>query len=444
MLILLACSSGDVPTRPAPVAEGPEQVGGDTAPPPPGPPWDHLPVLLINAGTAIGDGVKTDATLAVIVEHDGTLGDLDAAPRAFAGPIGIEIHGSSSSGYPKLGYRFECRDTDGEDANCALAGLPEGSDWVLNAPYSDKTYMRNALAYALGREVAARRGEWEPRTQFVEIYLDDRYQGIYVLTERVSREPERLAIPRTTRPDGIVAGGFIVKVDQHRSAGFDTARATPIDWADPHAGEVTADEAAYLASWFDRLEAALAGDAAAWPAWIDVDGWIDHWLLNELAHNIDAFRLSAYLWTDGPPGVARMHAGPLWDFDRAFGDVNYCEAWTTDGWIYDSLDRCGYAYQFPFWWERLRSDPAWLALERARWQELRAGPLADDAIAARIAAMRAETAEAEGRDHALWGNIGVWTDPNWYVGESWDAEIAWLQQWTVERMAWMDQHVGEP
>ena len=451
--LLVACTSSTVlklgDDVDPPVVESLPDVPGDTDDTDTsGPPFAHLPVLLVDARRELQEDVQTDATLEVIEDHDGTLDDVATAPRAFAGPIGIEIHGSSSTGYPKLGYRFECRDPDETDGNCALVGLLEGSEWVLHAPYSDKTYMRNALAYQLGRTAAASRQAWEPRTQFVELFVDDDYQGVYLLVERISREDDRLDIPRTTDPaDGSVAGGFIVKVDQHRSDGFDSTHGTPFDWVEPNAGQVTADEAAYLLDWFDRMEPVLEGEAFAdpatgYPAWIDVDGWVDHWLLNELAHNIDAYRLSAFLWTDGPPGVGLLHAGPLWDFDRAFGNVNYCDSWTLEDWIYESLVRCGKGYQFPFWWERLREDPAFQARLRTRWDELRAGPLSDDAITADIVAMREETAEAEARDHAWWGNVGTNVDPNYYVGATWDDEIAWFQAWILDRAAWMDAHVG--
>ncbi|MFN7147765.1 MAG: CotH kinase family protein, partial [Myxococcota bacterium] len=307
--------------------------------------FEHLPVLRIAADGPIGDTEKTPGLLEVIEEHAGTHEDLDTAPRAYVVSIGIEIHGSSSTGYPKLGYKLECRNGAGEDDDCALVGLPEGSDWVLHAPYSDKTYMRNALAYGLGRDAADASGRWEPRAQHVELYLDGEYRGIYLLVERVSRETDRLDIPKTTLEDGTVAGGFIVKVDQHRSAGFDTAVGTPLDWVSPKTDKVTAEEAAYLLAWFDQMEAALAADTWAdpvvgYPAWLDVDAWVDHWLLNELTHNIDAYRLSAYLWVDGPPGAAKLRAGPLWDFDRAWGNRNYCDTWNTYGWIVDDLTTC--------------------------------------------------------------------------------------------------------
>ncbi len=414
-----------------------------------GPPFAHLPVLLIETRGGIGDGVKRSADLEIVTEHDGTLSDLDGAARTYSGPIGIEIHGSSSTGYPKLGYRFECRDDAGVDINCGLVGLPDASDWVLRAPYADKTFMRDALAYGIARDISAHAGRWEPRTQFVELILDDDYVGVYVLVERVSREGNRLNLPRTTNVEtGSVDGGFIVKVDQHRSAGFDTARGSPLDWVEPGPGEATGEESAYLLDWFDQFEAMLVGNnwtdrTLGYPAWIDEDAWVDHWLINELAHNIDAYRLSAYLYTSGPPGSSRLVAGPAWDFDRSWGNCNYCDSWTTNDWVYDSLDRCGYAYQYTFWWQRLREDPAWNERVRARWESLRADLLSDDAIVSRVLTMQAETAEAEVRDHERWPVIGAWVDPNVYVGSSWGDEVAWLRDWALERAAWMDAHVGE-
>jgi hypothetical protein len=416
---------------------------GDTATPGG---FAHLPVFIIDSKAAIGDTEKSPGFLRVVEDHDGTLTDLDAAPTAFLTAIGIEVHGSSSTSYPKLGYKFECVDAANEDQDCALVGLPEGSDWVLHAPYSDKTFMRNALAYSLGRDAAEASGRWEPRSQFVELILDGDYRGVYLLVERVARESDRLDIPRTTLDDGTVAGGFIVKADGHRSAGFDTAIGTQIDWVSPKAGAVTAAEAAYIANWFDTVEAAFTADTFADPeigyaAWIDVDGWVDHWLLNELTHNIDAYRLSAYLWADGPPGTTPLHAGPLWDFDRAWGNCNYCDAWNTYGYIYDDLDRCGYAYQYPMWWERLREDPVYEARLRTRWDELRADLLSDTALHDRITEMKEELAEAAVRDDARWGTIGTYVDPNYYVGGSWDEEIDWLEEWALDRAAWLDAYL---
>lgn len=409
------------------------------------PRFEHLPVLRIDTAELIHEGDKVDATLVVIADHDGTLADLDAWTPSLTTPIGVELHGTSSVTQPKLGYRFECRDTAGEDTNCPLLGLPAGSDWVLHAPYADKTYMRNALAYGIGRAVATPAGRWEPRAQHVELLLNGQYEGIYLLVERVSGEGDRLDLPDTTDPvTGVVNGGFVLKLDQARGRGFDTALGTRLDWVIPKADDVLPPVNTYLSGWLNGMEAALDGAGFADPAygyaaWIDVDAWIDHWLVNELAANVDAYRLSAYIHAAGPRGESKLRAGPLWDFDRGFGGTGDCAAHETAGWVADTATECGWGAELPFWWARLREDPAYERRLRTRWADLRAGALHDDTLRARIAALREATAEAEVRDHARWPIIGERVPPSIFVGETWEEDVAWFEAWVVDRAAWMDE-----
>ena len=409
----------------------------------------HLPVLQIEVEGPIHEDDKTAGSLRVVEDHDGTLENLGLAPAAYEGAIGIEVHGSSSTGYPKIGFRFECRDEAGDDVDCALVGLNEGHDYVLHAPYSDKSYVRNAVGYQLGRDVAATRGDYEVGSQFVELFIGPNYLGVYLLVERVEREGDRLDIPPTTNPEtSVVDGGFVVKIDQHRSDGFDTERGTPVDWSEPKADEVSSSEYQYIKGWFDEMETVMASDefadpASGYPTWIDVDSFIDHWLLNELTHNIDAYRLSAYLWTDGPPGTSLLHAGPLWDFDRAFGNVNYCDCWNTYGWIIDDLYTCGEGSQFPTWWLRLEGDSDYVSARAARWRELRVDILSDDAIRGYTSLFADSLAESEPRDQEKWQTMGTYVDPNWYVGETWEDELIWFEEWTVSRAAWMDAQLRE-
>ncbi len=446
---LLAACSAPPPTGPREAAPVPADTGSaDTAPPEevPAVSYDHLPVLLVDlAGQEPGSEAPVSGTLEVILDHDGTLTDLDAAPRDWSGPIGLELHGSSSLGYPKQGYRIELRDESGEDTEVPLLGMAPESDWVLHGPYGDKTLFRNALAYALGRELAAEAGRWEPDDRFAEVFLDGDYRGVYLVVERVKRDGHRLdlPVPAPSAADGDITGGYVVKIDQHRGEGWDTAAGTPIDYADPHADEITDEQAAWLAGWFDDFEALLASEdgadpVAGWPARVDADAFVDHFIVNELAHNVDAYRLSAYLWKDAEADGGRLHAGPLWDFDRAFGNVNYCDCWLTEGFVIDDLTTCGYGEQYPPWWSRLLADPDFTARLRCRWEALRGGALSDEALTERVLGFAEELAEAEPRDDARWGTIGTWVTPNSYVGETWEDEIDWLLAWLLARAAWLD------
>jgi hypothetical protein len=154
--------------------------------------YAHLPVLLFHVGGRdIPAGDKIGGRLEVIRDHDGTLTDLDDAPRAWAGDIGIEIHGASSAGFPKASYSFEARDDDGEDLDVSMLDFPEESDWILTSDWYDPTLLRNALAFALARAVREPLGAWEPRTAFAEVYVDEEYEGIYLVTEEVKRGSTR-------------------------------------------------------------------------------------------------------------------------------------------------------------------------------------------------------------------------------------------------------------
>lgn len=98
----------------------------------------------------------------------------------YEGNIGIELRGQSSQSFPKLGYGVELRTPAGADTSVSLLGMPAEADWVFSAPYSDKSMMRNAISYELGRKM----GGWQPRFKYYEAYLNGNYIGVYMLIEK--------------------------------------------------------------------------------------------------------------------------------------------------------------------------------------------------------------------------------------------------------------------
>src|SRR5918999_1285233 len=128
----------------------------------------ELPVLHINSPRAIPDEPKVAARLRM---------------PGYRGRIGIERRGQSSQQFPKRSYAVELA------RDAALLGMPADDDWVLYAPYNDKTLMRNVVAYATARGI----GRYAARTRFVELRLNGRYRGVYVLMERLELGAERVA-----------------------------------------------------------------------------------------------------------------------------------------------------------------------------------------------------------------------------------------------------------
>ena len=104
--------------------------------------------------------------------------------------IAIEIRGKSSQMFPKKQYGFETRDQENEDMDVSLLDMPEEEDWILQAPYSDKSLIRNVLIYDLSREI----GRYASRVKFVELTLNDVNDGVYVFMEKLKRDKNRIDI----------------------------------------------------------------------------------------------------------------------------------------------------------------------------------------------------------------------------------------------------------
>ena len=79
----------------------------------------------------------------------------------------LSIRGSSSAKREKKPYRLELQDQNGDDLKLSLLGMPKESDWVLYPAYTDKTMIRDALAYELWRQM----GYWAPRSRYVHLFI---------------------------------------------------------------------------------------------------------------------------------------------------------------------------------------------------------------------------------------------------------------------------------
>jgi hypothetical protein len=410
-----------------------------------------LPVFTIEVGGVdISQTARTRGTLKVIEDHDGSLKDLAARPVAAQSAIGIEIRGATSVVLPKKSYDIELQDERGGDRKLPLAGLPSDSDWALHGCGNDPTCLRNALAYAIAGEL----GRYAPRTRFVEVLLDGRYLGVYLLVERIRRDGHRVDLPKPADDagKGDITGGYIFKLDLAEGRPGDPV---PRDWVSPVSpmvysyhyprfDQITAAQKAYLqghvAAFEKLMNSGLWNDRErGYRAWLDVPSWVDFALIQELSNNLDAYLKSHYFQKWPASRGNRMALGPIWDFDNAFGGTAVRDGRRTDVWAH-RMNRFG-AEDVPYnppgrtpfvpaYWERLWTDPAFHADLRCRWQELRAGPLQLQNVTAKIDAWEATLALAQPRNDAAWGKTG-----------NYHAQVADLKSWLSARLAWMDANL---
>ncbi len=394
-------------------------------------PFDVPPVLWIEVEQSIPQDYKIDGTLEVVEDHDGTLASLGSRPRAWTGDIGIEIRGRTSSGFPKSSYNLELRDDDGEDLDVPLIGFPPESDWVLHGPYTDKTFLRNLLTFALAAEM----GRWQPRTRLTEVFINGQYQGVYLVIEKIKRGDHRVPIS---------SDGFIFKREGvGEGTGWTSDAGIVWDYHYPRAADISPAQEAELQDFVDSFESVILGpDFADYPAWIDVGSWVDFAIVNELTRNIDGYKKSSYYYKEADADGGLLHAGPVWDFNIAFGNVDYCDGWLTEGFVYQTNWCFSYPDNYTPWWESLlMEDPYFTGEFRCRWDDLRGDVLSQDNIETILDREAARLSDAEPRDHALWPTLGNDLWPNWYVGETYEDELEYLRDWIVLRTEWLDANL---
>jgi hypothetical protein len=344
---------------------------------------------------------------------------------------GLQIRGRGNSTWdihPKKPYRLKLTDKQ------SLLGMPSSKDWVLLANYSDKSLLRNAVALDLGSRMGF---PWTPRSAFVEVYLNDRYDGVYQLMENIKVTKDRVNIDELAAADvGMdkISGGYLLEVD-FREDGYTmhtTIDDLPIVFQSPE--EPAPAQEAYIKGYINDFEAALHSSTFADPttgyaAYIDVDSFIRFYLVNEVFRNVDANMWSS-CWMYKPRG-GKLFMGPLWDFDLAAGNANYADAFKTAGWHIRNAK----------WFSRLFEDPAFAARVKTAWNEIKADEL--PAMFEQITSRSAGLQQAQLNNFQRWPILETWVWPNYQIPGSYSGEIDYLRSFLTTRIAWIDQQINQ-
>ncbi|MFT7120775.1 MAG: hypothetical protein ACJAZ9_000952 [Neolewinella sp.] len=423
----------------------------------------NLPIIVINTnGQEIMDEPKITARMGIIDNSPGT-NQLTDAFNDYDGFIGIEGRGSTSqSVYPKIGFAVETRDEDGEDLEVSILGFPQEEDWVLHGPFADKSLVRNALAYNLAGKIM----DYAPRIRLVELVINGDYRGVYLFTEKMKRDNDRIDVDKMS-PDSssgdALTGGYILKLDKataedsdidilftsNFNADTEEEQSIRFLYHYPKPEKITFVQRTYIQIWMSNFENTLASDIFLDPdngyhQYVDLQSFVDFLIINELSRNVDGYRISTYMYKEKDSKGGKLHMGPVWDFNFGFGNANYCGGDAIQGWGYDFGIYCPNDFwQLPFWWDRLREDPEFLSLLAERWRTLRQGDFANDKLVATIDSLRNEMGDGVDRNFDRWDIIGVDFWPQAFVGDTYDEDLDYLKDWVTDRADWMDGAISE-
>lgn len=426
----------------------------------------NLPIVVINTnGQEIPNDQKITADMGIIYNEEGVRNYLTDPFNNYNGKIGIEIRGSSSQSFPKKQYAVETRDSLGEDLSVSLLGFPEESDWILFAPYNDKSLMRDVLAYKLATEM----GRYASRSKYCEVILNNEYIGVYVLFEKVKRDNERVNIKKLEPTDitgDAITGGYIIKVDKwdgENNSGWNSSYLPfpqsqyPVyyQYHYPKPNEIVQQQREYIQNKIFQFETVMnfstniSDSLTGYPKFLDVSSFVDFVIVNEIAKNVDGYRLSTYLHKDRDSRNPKIVAGPVWDFNLGFGNADYYEGWLTNGWQLEYLSNENNmqweSYLIPSWWKKLFDDENFSNKVYARWQNVKSSIYNTQHIYSLIDSLTVLLDESKTRNFAKWPVLGVYVWPNYFVGQTFAQEITYLKSWIQNRLSWMNTNmIGEP
>lgn len=416
----------------------------------------NLPIVVLNTfGIEIPDEPKIDAEMGIIFNGEGQFNYLTDSMNEYSGPIAIEVRGSSSSSFPAKSYGLETRGPEGVNNNVSLFNWPADNDWILYAPYTDKAMIRNILTYELGNAM----GRWTPRTKLCELVLNGEYMGVYVFMERIKQNPGRVNINELLPIDTLnneLTGGYILKVDKTTAGGViawdspypaqaPSNMTIELQLHDPELEELHPSQLNYIQTYFTDWEDALVSPNFTDPVqgyrrFIDVPSFIDFFLVNELSKNVDGYRISSFFYKERFSEGNKLVAGPLWDFNIAWGNADYCQGGETYGWEINFNEVCGGGNN-PFWWNRLLEDSLYANEVNCRWNELRTTILDTTYLYHYIDSLAQILEVPASRHYHKWPILGTYVWPNNFIGNTYQEEIDFLKSWIGERMAWMDANM---
>ncbi|MEX1132338.1 MAG: CotH kinase family protein, partial [Flavobacteriales bacterium] len=418
----------------------------------------NLPLVLVDTyDQEIPDGAKIPAWMSIIHNGPAALNDASDAPNVYNGNIGIQRRGNFSNILPQKPYNVETRFADGTNLNVSLLGMPSENDWILRANYNDKSLMRDAMAYGLFRSM----GHYAPRTRTTELLLNGSYRGIYSLTESIKRDNGRVDIATlnpTENSGDDVTGGYIIKVDNFDASNSWLLAYSPPDhpsytvhmvYVYPTPELISDAQKTYIQGFVNGFETALYSgtfedEQSGYRAWIDTRSFIDYFLVNEVARNVDGFKKSRFFNKDKDSNGGLLKAGPVWDFDWAWMNVQECYFGATDGsgWSHHIND-CNLDVRSPGWMIRLLQDSTFANELQCRYQDLRNSVLSTDRIFQFIDSTAAAVAQGQERHFERWPIWGVnsGTPEVWPLAQNYAEEVQRLKDWISLRLVWLDDNM---
>ena len=405
--------------------------------------------------TTADDETEIPAHISVI--HNFNNWNHDTDTPAFESLATIRIRGNSSRFFDKPSYQIQLINADESNNRLPLLGMNPGHEWALHGPFLDKTLMRNYMWMNLAAYVMS--GSFVPEVRFFELILNDEFQGLYVLMETLRVEPNRVNLNRYR--SGMPETSYFFRIEgRARNPGrqmetfsgytlrLEYERVTELMY--PTYLNQSERVRNYVMGSINSAERFLYSqemliNPRAVERYIDIDSFVDFFIINEFIGNNDLFAGSTYFHKDIR---GRIVAGPVWDFNNIFD--NFFVSLPSDEFILNGRG----------WFDRLFMSPYFTEQVIRRWNSLRQGALSEERLINYMDDVAAWLGSAIDRNFDVWGysfdyrnvsNMARRLPSREERAEgiseadlnptSFEEAMDWKRDFMVERGRWMDEHI---
>lgn len=422
----------------------------------------HLPLLSIDTGgqpmpglvtgqnnmfgehiyTTAADGDSMITAHLDVIDHEETRNHPTDAPT-LTSDVRIRVRGHSSRQFEKAPYLIKLVNEDGTERDEALLGMSEHNEWALHGPYLDKSLLRNYVFYNLSGEIM----DYAPNCRFCELILDGDYRGVYLLVETITAAEDG-RLPIFLKEKNALMSGYLLRIDRHDESDLGSVRDVDtfsertytqrLDVSVRYPGKhrLTPELSQRIERDFSAFEKALysfdydEGDYS-YHRYLDVDSFVDYYIINAVSANMDAGRFSTFLYKT----LGGKYKLCVWDFNNCCD--NYVER--PCGEDFDGIR--GSAY-----FSMLFRDRDFVERVIERYRALRGTVLSDAYLAQYIDDTLAYLGDAADRDSARWAAY-IASDPlkdpeqTGRNPHSRAEAVEQLKGYLSERLAWMDENI---
>lgn len=364
----------------------------------------------------------------------------------------FRIRGNSSRWFAKKSYRLKMVNEFDENIKEGLLGMSEGNEWALYGPFLDKTLIRNYMCMNIAAQVVP---VWTPDVRFCELYIDGEYQGLYVAMEMIDVDEKRVRL--SEYEDGDMVVSYMVRVEPHtdperqvENFSFYTYRLeSQRSMEIIYPGRLLQNDyvKAYVQTDLDEVERKIYayenGDGShAWKDEIDLDSFVNYYIIEEFFGISDTFSASTYFYRDGR---GKLHIGPVWDFNNAFDN------------FFQPIEEYGFVLAQRGWFGQMMRDKQFVQLVIDRYHELRKGVLSDEYLSNYVDETIDYLGSAIKHNYEIWGYSfdpyavsarerrsymeGSTIDLEKYNPENYEEAIEWMKDYMLDHAHWLDENI---